>query len=157
MTENPKDASGPQLTNVLFFIVAAVLGSLSIILPPYITPGRKVVFYDAPLFPIIATAIKNLSIFPTTLLLLIAGFIVGYLKSEKWWVLGFATVIFFPIAAISEMILYPNTHNLWPLEFLVYGILSIPPLIGALIASKLRKRIRRNDAATPTAPASTSH
>jgi len=143
MTKNLKDARGLQLTNVLFFIVAAVLGSLSIILTPYITPGRKVVFYDAPLFLIIATAIKNLSIFPTTLLLLIAGFIVGYLKSEMWWLLGFATVILFPIASISEMVLYPTTHNLWPLEFLVYGILSIPPLIGALLGSKLKNKMSR--------------
>jgi len=141
MTKNLKEARALQLINVLFFIVAAVLGSLSIILPPYISPGKKVVFYDAPLFPIIATAIKNLSIFPTTLLLLIAGFIVGYLKSDIWWLLGFATVILFPIAAISEMILYPTTHNLWPLELLVYGILSIPPIIGALLGSKLKKRM----------------
>lgn len=141
MTKNLKEARVLQLTNVFFFIVAAVLGSLSIILPPYISPGKKVVFYDAPLFPIIATAIKNLSIFPTTLLLLIAGFIVGYLKSDMWWLLGFATVILFPIAAISEMILYPTTHNLWPLELLVYGILSIPPIIGALLGAKLKKRM----------------
>jgi uncharacterized membrane protein YfcA len=39
------------------------------------------------------------------------------------------------------MILYPTTHNLWPIEFFVYGILSIPSFIGALIGSKLTNRI----------------
>ena len=141
MTKNLKEPRVLQTTNVCFFIVAAVLGFLSIILPPYITPGKKVVFYDAPLFPLIATAIKNLSILPTTLLLMITGCIMGYLKSEIWWLLGFSTIILFPIASTSEMILYPTTHNLWPLEFLVYGILSIPPLIGALFGSKLKNKM----------------
>ena len=141
MTKNLKKGRLLQVTNVFVFIIAGALGFLSIILPPYISPGKKVVFYDAPLFPIIATAIKNLSIFPTAFFLLIAGFIVGYLKSDMWWIVGIATVILFPLAAISEMILYPTTHNLWPLELLVYGILSIPPIIGALLGSKLKKRM----------------
>jgi hypothetical protein len=131
-----------QLRNVFFFIIAAVLGFISIILPPYIKHGGKVVFYDAPLFPIIATAIKNLSIFPTTVLLTIAGFIVGYLKSEIWWLLGFATIMLFPLAAVCEMVLYPTTHTLWPVEMLLYGLLSIPPIIGAFLGSKLKSKIR---------------
>jgi hypothetical protein len=88
----------------------------------------------------IATAIKNLSIFPTTALLTIAGFILGYLRPEIWWLLGFATIMLFPIAAICEMVLYPTTHTLWPVEFLMYGILSIPPMIGAFLGSKLKNK-----------------
>jgi hypothetical protein len=131
-----------QLRNVVFFIIAAVLGFTSIIVPAYIKPGDKLVFYDAPLFPIFATAIKNLSIFPTAVLLIIAGFIVGYLKSEIWWLLGFATIMLFPVAAVCEMVLYPKTHNLWPVEMLLYGILSIPPIIGALLGSRLKSKMR---------------
>jgi hypothetical protein len=141
MTENVEKRV-LQLRNVFFFIIAAVLGFISIIVPPYIKPGDKLVFYDPPLFPIFATAIKNFSIFPTTILLTIAGIIVGYLKPEIWWLLGLATVILFPIASISEMVLYPATHNLWPLELLIYGIMSIPPIIGAFLGSKLRNRNR---------------
>ena len=119
-------------------IVAAVLGFISIISPPYLIPGKEVVFYEASLFSFIQTAIKKLSILPTTVLLILSGGFVGYLKPEKWRLLGFSTILLFPIASISEMFLYPTTHNLWPLEFLVYGVLSIPPLIGALIGSKLK-------------------
>src|SRR5574341_71957 len=99
MTNNRKEAEAPKVTTVFSFIIAAALGSLSIILPPYVSPGKTVVFYDAPLFPIIATAIKNLSILPTMLLLLVTGIVVGYLKPRLWWLLGFASVILFPIAA----------------------------------------------------------
>ena len=48
-------------------------------------------------------------------------------------------MVLFPIASIAEMILYPTSHNLWPLEFFVYGILSIPAVVGALIGSKLTR------------------
>jgi hypothetical protein len=142
MNKNLNEQALVQLRNVFFFIIAAGLGFIFVIAPPYIKPAGEVVFYDAPLFPMIATAIKNFSIFPTTILLTIAGIIVGYLKPEIWWLLGLATVILFPIASISEMVLYPTTHNLWPLELLIYGIMSIPPIIGAFLGSKLRNRNR---------------
>jgi hypothetical protein len=127
-----------KLSNFFFFITASVLGFISISLPPYFTAHGKSVIYDAPLFPILATAIKNLSILPTVVLLIISGFIMGYLKPRIWWLLGLATVMLFPAAAICEMVLYPTTHNLWPVELLVYGMLSIPSMLGALVGSKLR-------------------
>ena len=138
MAKNPKEARVPQLNLVGVIIVAAVLGFISITSVPYIIPGKKVVLYEAPLFPFIQTAIENLSILPTTGLLILSGGIVGYLKPEKWGLLGFSTIVLFPLASIAEMILYPTTHNLWPLEFFVYCMLSIPALVGALIGSRLK-------------------
>ena len=137
LAKNPKEAPVSQST-LVGVIVAAVLGFISITSPPYIIPGRKVVLYEASLFPFIRTAIENLSILPTTVLLILSGGIVGYLKPEKWGLLGFSTIVLFPIASITEMILCPTTHNLWPIEFFVYCILSIPALVGALIGSKLK-------------------
>ena len=141
MTKDLKESRVLQSTNVWVFVVAAVLGFFSVILPAYLFPGKKVVFYDAPLFPLIATAIKNLSILPTTLLLMLTGCILGYLKSEIWWLLGFSTILVFPISSACEMILYPTTHNLWPLEFLVSASLSIPSLIGAFLGSKFKSKM----------------
>ena len=138
MAKDPTESRVPQLNLVGVVIVAAVLGFISITSPPYIIPGKEVVIYDASPFAFIQTAIENLSILPTTVLLILSGSFVGYLKPENWRLLGFSTIVLFPIASITEMILYPMTHNLWPLEFLVYGVLSIPPLIGALIGSKLK-------------------
>ena len=117
--------------------VAAVLGFISVTCPPYIIPGKKVVSYEGSLFAFIQTAIENLSILPTTILLTLSGCFVGYLKPEKWALWGFSTIILFPIAAITEMILHPTSHNLWPIEFFIYCILSIPAIVGALIGSKL--------------------
>ena len=138
MAKNPNEARVPQSNLGGVVIVAAVLGFISITSPPYIIPGKKVVDYEASLFAFIETAIENLSILPTTVLLILTGGFVGYLKPEKWRLLGFSTIALFPIASITEMILHPTTDNLWPIEFFVYCILSIPALIGALISSKVK-------------------
>ena len=138
MAKNPKEARVSLSNLVGVGIVAVVLGFISITCPPYIIPGRNGVDYEPSLFDFIQTAIENLSILPTTVLLMLSGGFVGYLKPDKWALLGFSTIVLFPIASITEMILYPTTHNLWPIEFLVYCILSIPALLGAWIASKMK-------------------
>lgn len=145
MTGNYRLDTTLKLRNILPFIIAPMLGFLSITLPPYLSPGKTIVYYDASLFPIIATAIKNLSILPTAILLFLTGLIVGYLKPKMWWVLGFSTIILFPIAAILEMIVQPTSHNLWPFEFLLYAGLSVPAMIGALITANLKKKTNQGD------------
>jgi hypothetical protein len=138
MAKNPKEARVPLSNLMGVVIVAAVLGFISITCPPYIISGKNGAYDEPSLFAFIQTAIENLSILPTTVLLILSGGFVGYLKPEKWALLGFSTIVLFPIASIGEMILYPTTHNLWPIEFFVYCLLSIPALVGALIGSKLK-------------------
>ena len=133
-----EETQAPLSNLAAVVIVAAVLGFLSITLPPYIIPGKKLVAYEAPLFPFIRTAIENLSISPTAGLLVFSGGVIGYLKPQKWRLLGFSTIVLFPIASIAELIVDPTSHNLWPLEFFIYGMLSIPAILGALVGSKLK-------------------
>ena len=141
MAQNQHEGQVPQLNLLVVILVAAVLGFISIACVPYIIPGKKIVFYEGGLFPFIQTAIENLSILPTASLLVVSGGIVGYLKPERWMLLGFSTIVPFPIASVLEMILYPTSHNLWPIEFLMYCVLSIPPVLGAFIGSRLKKII----------------
>ncbi|NVN90915.1 MAG: hypothetical protein HXX11_09960 [Desulfuromonadales bacterium] len=126
------------MNNILYFVISAVLGFVSIVIPPYVTPGKSIIYYESPLFPIITTAIKNIYILPTIVLLVIVGFILGYFKTNKWWLWGIATIILFPTSSLLEMTLYPSSHNLWPFEFLIYSILAVPPCIGAFLGYKLR-------------------
>ena len=65
-----EEAQAPSSNLAAVVIVAAVLGFLSITLPP--------------LFPFIRTAIENLSISPTAGLLVFSGGLVGYLKPQQW-------------------------------------------------------------------------
>lgn len=45
----------------------------------------------------------------------------------------------FPVIALAEVILDPKTHNLLPLEFIIYGLMALPGLLGALGGRALRR------------------
>jgi len=46
----------------------------------------------------------------------------------------------FPIVATYEMSISPTSHNLWPFEFLLYGLFSIPAIVGSFIGSRISLR-----------------
>src|SRR6266478_5815882 len=103
---------------ILFtFAVAALLGLLAIVAPVWILDLRR---YTAPLFPLIRSGVEELSLL-TLVFLFCAGFLVGCFGVGHPLLLGIATVALLPVAAIAEMSVSSITHNLWPLEFLIYG------------------------------------
>jgi hypothetical protein len=136
---------GLRLKTGSVVIIGAVLGFGGVVVPAYLKHGGSIVFYDAPLFPIIATARKNLVVLPTTALLLVSGSLVGYLRPRLWWLLGATNIVIFPIAAVAELILYPRSHNLWPIELLLYALLSIPSIVGAWVGAKFKRRRMSRD------------
>ncbi len=40
-------------------------------------------------------------------------------------------MILFPLATICEMIFETNSHNLFPIEIMIYAIFTIPAILGA--------------------------
>jgi len=48
-----------------------------------------------------------------------------------------------PFAAICEMIVDASSHNLFPIEFILYGSYTIPVIIGAYLAQSIRWFIKR--------------
>ena len=43
------------------------------------------------------------------------------------------------------MLVDPYSHNLWPIEFIVYGFMTIPGIFGAYIGAFIRKRKEQNN------------
>jgi hypothetical protein len=127
--------------DILSVILAPILGFIFIVLPPYLIPGGIRAKSNAPLFPVIATAIENLKFFPTIVSLLIAGCILGFLRPHIWWILGLLTMSLFPIAAILEMQVAPTSHNLWPFEFISYGVFDFIAFVGAFIGSRIKTKL----------------
>src|SRR2546423_14080263 len=93
------------------FVAASLLGVGAFIAPIPILPPRP---YSAPLFPLLRTSVEGMSIL-TIVFLFCAGFLVGCFGRGHPFLLGIATVVLLPIAAIAEMIVAPTSHNLWPL------------------------------------------
>lgn len=49
-------------------------------------------------------------------------------------------VAWLPLLAICEMFVYPTSHNLWPLEFMIYGFLALIALAGTKTSELWKRR-----------------
>jgi hypothetical protein len=125
-----------KLKNVSALIAISILGMLSIILPVFILADLKP--YESPLFPLIRTGIEGISIYSLSFLFL-SGFIVKLFSNIPFWKIGLMSMVLFPLATICEMIADSSSHNMFPFEFIFYGIYTIPAIIGAA-ASQVIKR-----------------
>jgi len=100
---------------------AALLSLLAIVAPVWIFDLR---LYSAPLFPLIRSGVEGMSLW-TLGFLFCAGFLVGCFGTSHPFLLGLATVALLPIAAIAGVIVSPTSHNLWPLEFMIYALIGL--------------------------------
>ena len=93
--------------------------------------------------------LEDLFIYTQLLLFMIGAMLCFISPSLNPIKLGVASVILMPVIAIVEMNLIPNTHNIWPIEFiLTYPYLAISCIIGAALGkylgSKIKKRVLSN-------------
>ena len=115
--------------------MAGVLGIVSIVLPTlFMTDLRQ---YNAPLFPIIRTAIEGISRWSFGLLL-ISGFCMKWVSKLPSWKIGISTMALFPILAILETLADSSSHNMLPFEFIFYAVYSIPAIVGAYLAEGIK-------------------
>ena len=129
-------------TNVIWiYLLASILGVISIVLPTFFLHDLKQ--YDSGLFPLIRTGIEGISMWSLGLLFL-SGFGVKLLSKLSGWKIGLTTMAFFPIMAILEMFVVSGSHNLFPIEFILYAVYSVPGIIGAYIAQGIQKVFVKN-------------
>lgn len=118
------DRSWPRLAGSA--ALACACGFLSIWLPWFIAGARR-------------NMIDGMRL-ESLLFLMLSGFLIGRARPQHAWVIGLATMASFPVIALVEVILDPTTHNLLPLEFIGYGLMTLPGLLGALGGRALRRR-----------------
>ncbi|MBI4656887.1 MAG: hypothetical protein HY746_09115 [Elusimicrobia bacterium] len=113
---------------MFYLFPPAVLGFAAVILPVIL---RHQIFpYRDTLFPVLRSGVEKLSLL-SVIGLFLAGLLAGIKSPFRPSVNGLLTMSLFPVIAIADMIFYPTSHNLWPLEFVVYLLLTIPGIIGA--------------------------
>lgn len=124
-------------STVLAIVAASLLGMLAIVVPTVLTPGIQ--RYDAPLLPLalVRTAVEGMRL-PALVALVLVGGGLGVFTASPPWLLGVATMVLFPLVAIADMILDPASHNLFPIEFAMYGLLTVPPIVGAYGGRRVR-------------------
>ena len=121
----------------IVFAIGAALGIISIIVPPLCIVDVKV--YESPLFPMVRTGIEGMSLW-TLLFLFSSGIFLGVIYPKREILLGISTMSLFPVLAFLEMGKDPYSHNIWPIEFVIYGFTTIPGIIGAYAGAFIRKK-----------------
>lgn len=129
----------PDPKIVASIVFAAALGLVAVILPVFL---HHVHLRPAPLFPVVATGIKKLSSL-TLVLLFASGFLVGLVGRGHPLLLGACTMALFPILAFAEMLSDHTSHNLFPIEFILYAVISLAAVAGAFLGRFLWNRFAK--------------
>jgi len=80
---------------------------------------------------------------PISLLyLVLVGLGCGLAVPHRFWVAGLASMALFPVMAILGAVRDPTSHNLLGLEFVIYGFLTLPAILGGALGKLIRKGIK---------------
>jgi hypothetical protein len=76
---------------------------------------------------------------PISLLyLVLVGFGCGLAVPHRFWVAGLASMALFPVMAIVGAVRDPTSHNLLVFEFVMYGFLTLPAILGGALGKMIR-------------------
>ncbi len=112
---------------------AAILGVIGVVLAGRLSPPPS--GYDSPLFPAVDRGIEGLNGL-SLVMLAAAGFVPAAFRKAPPVLIGMATMALFPVMSLAEMIADPTSHNLWPFEWFLYGVETLPGLVGAFLGQR---------------------
>jgi hypothetical protein len=127
---------------IVSLILSPLLGFLAFVLPVAMTKGVELEKNGSILILFINSIYENVLIIPTAILLFICGVILGAISRRFRWLNGIMTILIFPAVALYEMLVSPTSHNLWPLEFIICSLFSMPAILGSYIGNRI---VRRRD------------
>lgn len=134
-----------KLVDLAVLILAAVLGFMCVVAPPHLISGGISRNYDAPLFPFVRTALENMTFLHSAAFLFCLGVVIGWVRPRMWLQGALATMMLFPVIIVAEVCVAPRSHNLWPIELAICGVLCLPALAGAVIARLIVWRSARRN------------
>ena len=131
---------GTRNRTLLEVFLAASFGLAVVVIPVALDPNARQ--YEAAFLPIIRNGIEGMKIY-SLLLLIVVGAIFGYFGQAPVWLVGTATMAFFPIWSLVDMLM-GGSHNMFPFEWLFYGLFSIFGVIGVGIGRSIKKKVCHN-------------
>jgi hypothetical protein len=117
-------------------LLAASVGFCAYVLPVALDPAVR--HYDAAFLPFVRDAVEGAK--PYSLVLLFGiGILFGLLGRAPFWLTGAATMAALPLWSILDMAL-GGDHNLFPIEWFIYGLLSLCGVAGGVVGIFVRRR-----------------
>jgi uncharacterized membrane protein YphA (DoxX/SURF4 family) len=78
----------------------------------------------------------------TLSLLFLSGVLLsGVFPGKASWMASFLVLAAMPIVILSEGIADPSSHNLFPFELVLYGVLTLITLLGAGVGALARRKV----------------
>jgi hypothetical protein len=118
----------------LEMLLAAAAGFCAYVLPVALDPAAR--HYEAAFLPFVRDAVEGMKLYSLALLFGI-GVIFGLRGRAPVWLTGPATMAAFPIWSIMD-IAFGGDHNLFPIEWFIYGVFSLCGLVGGLVGRRVR-------------------
>jgi len=125
----------PERVAVEILLVAAA-GFCAYVLPVALDPGTR--HYDAAVLPFVRDAVEGMKAYSLVLLFGV-GVLIGVLGRAPVWLTGPATMAALPVWSALDMAL-GGSHNLFPIEWFLYGLFSLCGLAGAVAGRRLRAK-----------------
>lgn len=72
-------------------------------------------------------------------LFLFTSFIISFLYKVNPWIVGISMISGFLLATIYEMTVFKGSHNLFPVELVVYFFFSLPSVIGSYLGLYVKR------------------
>ena len=110
-------------------IIAAFVGIMVVTLPLVLRGNCN--RHHSGFFPVVRDSIEYMEFYSVGLLFLL-GLLLGLFGRGRFWIIGMCTMLAFPLWSIIDM-LAGGDHNLFPLEWLIYGIMSFVGLFGSAL------------------------
>jgi hypothetical protein len=109
-------------------IIAAVAGYLAVWVPWSLAGSHK-------------SMVEGMQ--PISLLcLMLVGFGCALAVPHRFWVAGLASMALFPVVAIVGAVRDPTSHNLLGIEFVMYGFLTLPAILGGALGKRIRALLK---------------
>jgi hypothetical protein len=133
------------LRNILEVAILAVVGIMIIVVPVAMNPN--VHMYDAEFLPIVRTAVEGMRFAISLPLLVLLGSAAGALSRLPSWGIGIASISLLPAWSTIDLVA-GGDHNLLPIEWVFYGIYSLPVILGAAGLRSIRSFFTRRSQAS---------
>lgn len=115
-------------------LLATVSGFILFVLPELFHVGHYSSFMT-----LYRAAVEHMAWGQGILLFVGGGIFRVYLKPPWPFVVSMCFVASLPILASVEMVKDPTSHNLWPIEFLIYALTGLIPYAGMITAPLVKK------------------
>lgn len=138
--ETKHEVQGNIQIKIFVTVLTVVLGFVALVIPAYFIGTGIHTTYSSPVSSVLRTAFENLNLFGSLISFFILGMGVGYLEIIPAWLIGAASVSMSLLIVFLEVIIAPSSHNLLPIEIMVYTLFYMATIIGASLSSKLLNR-----------------